>query len=218
MSEPLPKETPPADNWRAVAGGLLLGFSALPFAVPALTRWPWHLVVPLLAFFAVVSVVSPLRRTLVWARIGRLDVQTLGLGALIAVLSSTVLVLFDTFAQPDLRSLAEHLPVSPALPLVVSATLFAVSNALLEEVYFRGILLDAFESQLGVKTALSVQAVAFGLGHAKGYPPGEVGVIFASVYGLLLGLLRVAAGGLGVSFLTHIFADVTIFILVVRAS
>jgi membrane protease YdiL (CAAX protease family) len=205
-------------NWRATAGGLLLALSALPFVISAVARWPWHLLVPLLAYAVITAVVPPLRRTLRWARIGRLDGPILGVSAALAVASSAVLVFFDYLVRPDVSRLLEHLPLGPALPMVLAGAFFSVVNALLEELYFRGVLFDAFASQLGERAALIVQALAFGVGHANGYPPGAVGVGLATLYGLLLGVLRLWSGGLGASFLAHVVADATIFALVVRSS
>jgi membrane protease YdiL (CAAX protease family) len=61
------------------------------------------------------------------------------------------------------------------------------------------------------------QALAFGVGHAHGYPPGPLGIGMASVYGLLQGVLRQRAGGLAAPWISHVCADATIFWLVVAA-
>lgn len=50
-----------------------------------------------------------------------------------------------------------------------------------------------------------------------GYPPGLLGAALAGIYGLALAWLRVFTGGLGLPVITHIVADATIFIIVVRA-
>src|SRR5579862_4009265 len=115
-----PDEVAASANWRAVGGGLLLALSALPFYLAALARWPWHLVVPLLVYAGIAVVVPPLRRTLRWVRIGRLDPPVLGVSAAVAVVSSAVLVSFDFLVRPDVNRLREHLPLDPALPLVVA--------------------------------------------------------------------------------------------------
>ncbi len=145
---------------------------------------------PLLACLLVVLLVAPLRRTVRWARLGRLRGSVLGAtGALIAA-STSALVLDDSVFRHDVAHLAQHLPLSWLVPLLVAGALFCLLNALLEEVIFWGVLLGALTAAVGPSWALCVQAAAFGVGHAHGYPPGPVGVILASVFGLLLGLLR----------------------------
>lgn len=203
-------------GWRAAAGGVLLALSFLVSYAPVPARWPWHLLAPLLAFGLIAAAVPPLRRTLAWARAGRLDRPILGTTAAVIVATSATLLTFDSLARPDVSHLAEHIPLPPGVPLVVTAVLFAGVNALLEELYFRGVLLDAFASQLGPAAAVVVQAVVFG--HAQGYPPGQVGVVLAALYGGVLGALRLWAGGLAAAFVAHVCADLTIFGIVVGTS
>jgi membrane protease YdiL (CAAX protease family) len=202
---------------RALHGGLLLALLLIPQFVPALARWPGYLLVPLAGYAVVVCLVPPLRRTTDWLRPGRLDGRVLAAGAAIVLLSSAALLAFDALARPDVRPLAGQLPLGLPLPVAVTGALFAVVNALLEEVIFRGVLLDALASQVGMTAAVLVQAFAFGAGHAYGYPPGVLGMALAAVYGLLLGLLRLQAGGLAAPCLAHILADATIFWVVVTA-
>ena len=94
---------------------------------------------------------------------------------------------------------------------------FSFLNALLEEIIFRGILLDALDSQIGLRWALLVQAVVFGTGHMLGgYPPGVVGAVLAAIYGLMLVMLRVHSRGLAAPYLAHVVADATIALMVLR--
>jgi membrane protease YdiL (CAAX protease family) len=83
-------------------------------------------------------------------------------------------------------------------------------NAVGEECVFRGMLLDALRTSMSSTTAVVVQAMAFGLIHFRGFPSGWVGVALAAVYGLMLGALRLRAGGMLAPVLTHVFADLTI--------
>lgn len=197
-------------------GILLLAALTLPAVIPALAHWPWYFVGPLLCYAAIVAILPPLRRSVGWLKIGRLDAAILAVVAGIAVVSAAVLVLYDRLFHPDLHELAGQLPMDTGLPVVLAGSLFAVTNALAEEIIFRGVLQEALASQLGVRVGVFVQAAAFGLGHAKGYPPGEVGVVLAGLYGLMLGMLREWVGGLAAPVLAHIFADATIFAIVVH--
>jgi membrane protease YdiL (CAAX protease family) len=95
--------------------------------------------------------------------------------------------------------------------------IFAILNASLEELIFRGVLFTAIESQVNTPPTVLITAMLFGWGHMHGYPPGPLGAILAGIYGLALGWLRVFTGGLGLPVMAHIVADATIFLIVVRA-
>lgn len=188
----------------------------LPMFFRSLAHWPWYFLTPLALYAALVLAIRPLRRS-VLLRSGRFDRLTLGATAGIILVSSTALVLYQYLFQPDLVELAEHLPIRSAMPLVVAGAVFAVGNAVMEEIIFRGVLQDALVSQVGRSAGVAVQAVVFGLGHAGGYPPGEIGVVLAGLYGLLLGILREWSSGLGAAIIAHVCADATIFVIVVNA-
>jgi membrane protease YdiL (CAAX protease family) len=199
-------------------GGLLLALLVVPLFVPPLRRWPWYLLVPLGAYLLVVAVVAPLRRTVRWNRVGRLTMPVLAATGAIIVISTSALLLYDAVFRPDLAPLSRRLPLGLPLPVAVVRVLFAACNALLEEVIFRGVLLDALAAAVGGTGAVIAQAVAFGVGHAHGYPPGGLGMVLAAVYGLMLGALRQRAGGLAAPWAAHVCADATIFWIVVTAS
>lgn len=99
-------------------------------------------------------------------------------------------------------------------PVVIAAgvVLLALANALGEEWFWRGcamrVLLDR---AVGVRTAILVQAVSFGLAHAAGLPGGVTGVAGAFVLGLVLGVLRLRAAGLPGCVAVHLAVDVAIF-------
>ena len=206
-----------ANDWRAVHGGLLLLFLPIPMLLPALAGWPWHILVPLLGYAIVVCLNGPLRRSLNWLHFGRLDGRVLAVTTAIVLVSSTALVLYYLLFSPDLSHLSEHFPAATGLTLILAGVLFSVVNALMEELAFRGIVMDALESQLQATTALAAQALAFGAAHYHGFPAGPVGVVLASIYGLMLGMLRRWANGLAAPVIAHICADATIFAIVVNA-
>ncbi len=88
---------------------------------------------------------------------------------------------------------------------------FSIGNAVLEEVAFRGILFDALAGEWNAAVAVVVTALVFGFIHQAGYPPGSLGAVLAGLYGVALGVLRVWTGGLLVPMFCHVFADATIF-------
>jgi membrane protease YdiL (CAAX protease family) len=206
----------PAD-WRALHGGILLFFYGLCRWLD-LTAWPWFLLVPLAAYLLVAALVRPLRQTISCLDLGRFDGfnQAIALG--IIGLSTGALLVFDAVIRPDVTDLAARMPLHLFGNVLLSGACFALLNATLEELFFRGVLFDALDSQIGLTWALLVQAVAFGVGHVNGYPPGPFGAVLAGIYGLLLGVLRWQARGIGLAIVAHIVADATIFGILVAAS
>jgi membrane protease YdiL (CAAX protease family) len=181
----------------------------------SLEQWPWYFLAPVILYAVLVLAIPPLRRSVHWLRVGRLHGPILATTVVIVLLSSTALVLYQFLFHPDLSGLAALLPIYAGIPLLLTGAVFAVGNAALEEVIFRGVLQDALASQVGQTAGVAVQAIVFGLGHARGYPPGEMGVVLAGLYGLMLGVLREWSGGLAVAFVAHVFADATIYAIVV---
>jgi membrane protease YdiL (CAAX protease family) len=207
----------PLANWRAIHGGVFLATLAFPILLPAWRQWPWLWLVPLAAYLTLVALLSPLRRTFSWFRLGRCDLVTSVAAIAIVVLSSCVLVLYDVVFNPDLRSLGAALPVQALGGVLMAGLVFAVLNATLEELVFRGVLLDALEAQWGPLVAVLLTAAVFGLGHLSGYPPGPSGAVLAGLYGVLLGWLRVRTGGLLLPIMAHIVADAAIYGIVVHS-
>lgn len=179
--------------------------------IQAVRNWPWIWLAPLGFYFALVLTVQPFRRTFVWMRLGRVTAKTLAVTIGLMVLASLGLVGFRKFMRPAIV-------LDPTGPLVaaigsrfVAGMVFAIGNAILEEMVFRGILFDALESQWGARVTLAATALLFGLGHMRGYPPGIAGGFLATVFGLATGGLRLWSGGLVLPILAHIGADLTIF-------
>jgi membrane protease YdiL (CAAX protease family) len=195
-----------------LAAGLFAG-SRL---VPALRHWPYNLLAPLAAYLLIASAVAPLRRSLNWARVGRLDRTAWAAAAAVVLVSSSALVVWYRLARPDVSDLVAEVLRLGLPTLLVTGVVFAALNALLEEVLFRGLLFDALRASHGDIAALIIQAGVFGAFHVLGFPSGAVGVALAAVYGLMQGGLRLYTGGLALCWLTHVCADATIFVLLVR--
>jgi membrane protease YdiL (CAAX protease family) len=202
-------------NVQTVQGLLFLALLAVPMFVRELGHWPLYLLVPLVAYAVIVCSIPSLRSTPRWARVGRVSYGVVAATAAIILISSSALVLYQALFRPNLQDLAAQLPTWLPVHWIVVGVVFCTLNALLEEIVFRGILYDALDAELGARWALVVQAAAFGVGHAQGYPPGAVGILLASAYGILLGWLRQLAQGLGAAVVAHIFADATIFAIIV---
>jgi hypothetical protein len=88
-----------------------------------------------------------------------------------------------------------------------------MANAAMEEVVFRGIIMQALDSALGVSNlTLVIQAGLFGSFHyLAGFPHGFGGFAMVFVYGFMLGVLRRRSQGVLAPWIAHVLADVTIF-------
>lgn len=150
--------------------------------------------------------------------LGRLTMAEAWMVAGLVVSSGSVLVMFSRLAPPRLGDGASLLTGLTPWSLVAAGAAFAVVNAFVEEVLFRGAVLYHLGRVLGSGPAVLVQALAFGMLHLNGYPYGLVGAALASVYGVMLGALRVWSGGLLAPWIAHVCADVVIFVLIVQAA
>jgi membrane protease YdiL (CAAX protease family) len=192
---------------------LLVGLLSLSYFYPVLQAWPLYLLVPLGLYGIIVVAVRPLRHSVNWMRRGSIDLTVGGLTAATIVVASAALVLWYRFipSRSDLSDLGGQIPNWDLPYLLLAGVGFSVLNALLEEIIFRGVLYEALVEDYGPLLAVCIQGGIFGFVHAHGFPRGVVGIVLASIYGLMLGFLRQRSGGLLAPFLAHIFADATIF-------
>jgi uncharacterized protein len=174
-------------------------------------RWPWYLVLPLLAYANIVLAWPRLRQTAPRPAFGRVNGWPLVAAVGLAVATFAVLVTFQAFLRPDVADLSAGLPVSAFGNLLLAGICFSVANAALEELIFRGLLWEVAAAEWNVGVAFGATSILFGLGHLHGYPPGTLGAFLAGIFGLALGILRLWAGGLGLAIAVHICADATIF-------
>jgi hypothetical protein len=198
-------------SWSAIHGVIFVGVFLVVSLCFAGLAWPWFLLLPLAAYYALVSAVPLLRRTIPRLAFGRVDWFPGLAGIFLSVLTAAVLLSFQALFEPDVSALAARLPVGAFGNLILVGVCFSFVNALLEEWIFRGVLYEALAAEWGAVVAIIATAVLFGLGHRQGYPPGPVGVILAAGYGVALGLMRWWTGGLGIATACHVTADATIF-------
>ena len=149
---------------------------------------------------------------------GRLAAADLWMVAAVVLTSASVLLVFFRVAPPRLGTGASLLTTLTPVSLVIAGLAFALLNALVEEVLFRGAVLHHLGDLLGGWTAALVQALAFGMLHLNGYPYGPAGVALAAVYGLMLGAMRLRSGGLLAPWIAHVLTDLVIFVLIVKTA
>jgi membrane protease YdiL (CAAX protease family) len=140
-----------------------------------------------------------------------MDPTAVSMTALIALISSSALVVYHVTFRPRVEALGALMPVEALGGVLLAGILFPLVNATLEELVFRGILFDSLESEWGWKVALATTSIVFGYGHMTGYPPGWLGAVLAGIYGGILGLMRLWVGGLALPILAHVAADATIY-------
>ena len=196
--------------WPACLGALVLGSIGLSmFVVPAI--WPLSQLMMLAPAAIAATLVPRLRPLTGWTR----GEVRLGLVLLVAVSSAAGLVAWTILAQPDLERAMAMVPEAPAAVLVLGAIGFAIVNATLEELVFRGVLQSSLAEATGsMPVAIVLAAAAFGLAHLHGVPNGWLGAAMAGTWALVLGWVRVRTRGLVTPILGHIVADLVIFALV----
>lgn len=193
-------------------------FLVLGALLKELFTWPWHLLIPLMiAATAARFWKSETRFALGW-RSGEANARLWLAAVAISVLTTVALVIWVELFQPDLETFRAMVPRGDLLVLISAALGFALLNATMEELIWRGGIQTWLVGQTGIRLAILVQAVSFGALHWAGFPSGWSGVALATLYGVMLGWLRHATGGLAAPIIAHILADLTIFLLVLGSS
>lgn len=227
----LPLGAPPSLRWAAALLSVALGWVATPATrglaaslaclvvaelvpLPALLgifSWQIRMSIALLSWAAIARAHAPARASSAWRDRGTVPVwMTVAVAAVTPVGLGGWLVTM----RPDLSDIARAIPAVPLALVLAGAAVFAVVNATLEELVWRGVLQDRLIPAFGPIGAVLLQAASFGAQHAHGIPRGIVGVLLAGGWAVLLGLLRRRAGGLLAPVLAHVVADTTIAILV----
>lgn len=178
------------------------------FAMPPI--WPLSQLAMLAPAAIAIAFVPRLRPLTAWTR----GEVRMGLVLLVAVSSAAALVTWVRLAEPNLERAMAMVPEAPLVLLVLGAVGFAIVNATLEELAFRGVLQTSLAEATGsMPLAIVLQAIAFGLAHLHGVPNGWLGVAMAGTWALVLGWVRVRSRGLVTPILGHVVADLVIFAL-----
>ena len=136
----------------------------------------------------------------------------LGVGVLVALgvqlllLPAIALLLRPLLGEPEVsgpvRDLLDKAQGPAFLGLVLSV---AVGAPIVEELFFRGLLLRSLQRRVPNSVAIGVSAVAFGLAHASALPVDAVVLVMVSltVFGAVLALLAIRTGRLGAGIVAH---------------
>lgn len=177
--------------------------------------WQAALAVALAVFLGLARLLPRIAPGAGWRRRGRVPVLAT---AIVGGMTPFGLVGWFVLMRPDLDDLvAAYLPEAPLAVLVLGAVAFAVINAVLEELVWRGVMTDALERGFGPWPAIAIQAASFGLAHAHGFPRGALGIVLAGGWAVALGMLRRHAGGLAAPIVAHVVADASIATIVLVA-
>jgi len=173
----------------------------------------------LFLYFYVVMLIGPMRRSLVWLRVGKFNFGSVALMVGIVVVSAIAVILWTHWVPQNAAIHGRILPGNvPGYLVPVYMGAFAIVNSLIEEIIWRGVMLTALDAAFGVGVlSLLLQAVQFGLAHYRGgFPNGWSGTGLTFLFGLAMGVLRRRSGGLLVPWIAHAAADFTIVWLVVH--
>ena len=133
-------------------------------------------------------------------------------GAVVGVLGQALLVPVVAFllspfvGHPDVTGPVDDLVKDAhGAALVVLVLFVTVGAPVVEELFFRGLLLRSLERGLGTVWAVVVSSVLFGLAHPEGLPLGAQALVSISLAALaaVLAVLAVRTGRLGPSIFAH---------------
>lgn len=183
---------------------------------PHVTLYPFSQLTLLLLYAYVVMIIPGLRRSVGWLHVGKLDGQIWIYILATIVISCTALVAWVHFFSTDLKRYVGTLPNWPDGLMYLYGLLFCMFNAALEEIIWRGVIMEALDSALGPAIgSIILQAASFAVAHyLNGFPNEIIGSAMVFVYGLMLGAIRRKSRGLGACWIAHAAADFTIFCLI----
>jgi membrane protease YdiL (CAAX protease family) len=176
-----------------------------PFAV-------WRFLEAALALGAAIVLGVLLRSGRGEVGLGRPTGAVVGL-ALAALLLAGPLAIFAgaELARPFFGDVAFR--VEPAA--LVPATVFAVSNGVMEEVVYRGLLQAGLARVVGLRAAVVLQAIVFGLAHAAGPDVAGGGwflFLAMTAGGLVAGAIAWRTRSLAIPIAAHVGFDLPIYL------
>lgn len=129
-----------------------------------------------------------------------------GVGAVVVIVPLVGLLLRPLLGDPDVsRPVTDLVEASRGPALVGLVLVAAVGAPLVEELFFRGLLLRSIEKRLGPGLAIAGSSVFFGLAHPNDLPANAQVLVMAALAGLALALalLVVRTGRLGGAIVAH---------------
>lgn len=151
-----------------------------------------------------------------WFAPGRRDRAAEILAAASIPLTTVALVAFIASGRTDLDAATEGLQALPLWTLPIVGVGFVLVNPTVEEILFRGALQDMVtEVSARPVVGIATQAFAFGAIHLNGVPGGPLGVVMATGWGIMLGVVRHRTGSIRLAWVVHAMANIAIYTTVV---
>jgi uncharacterized protein len=129
-----------------------------------------------------------------------------GIGAQLVIIPGVAILLRPLLGEPEVSGPVKELVAEASGVGVAVLILIAVVGApLVEELFFRGLLLRSIEKRLGVLWAIVGSSVFFGLAHPQDLPAkAQIMIIVAlAAFAAALAIVAVKARRLGASIIAH---------------
>jgi hypothetical protein len=196
---------------------LFVLFRSLTNFFPHFANYPFNYLTGLVLYAYAVVLIPELRGTVGWLRLGKFGAKTWMLLAAIIIVSGAALMNWVHEDNPDLSRYSGMAPKLPLWGTLIYGLGFSAFNAALEEITWRGVMMEALDSALGAGYwTLIIQALSFGVAHYRsGFPNGIDGSVMTFAYGLILGFIRRKSRGMLACWMAHVAADSTVFCLIV---
>jgi uncharacterized protein len=164
------------------------------------------------AYLSVCKGVRWLHGTLEWLKTGSFTRDVVVLTIASALLAAISLIVWFLSIRPNITDLIEtFVPKWNIALFIAGGLLFSIVNAAVEEGAYRGVIMGALDKSIGSGIAsMLLQAAAFGTLHINGFPRGWIGVGLASVFGLLMALIRRRSQGMLAPWAAHVCTDIVI--------
>ena len=177
------------------------------------------MIVPLIVYSLAVRTNKRLRDETPRVPWGTADVRSALLSLAVVIVSSAALVVWALWTAPDLTPVTGFIPAGVGLwALILGGIVFSLVNGFVEEYIYRGIIWEGVAAAVSNPWAvLIIQAAFFGAAHMWGVPNGPIGMGLAFFYGLMTGIVRKYSGGIVMPTVAHVFADLTIFLMLLSA-
>jgi membrane protease YdiL (CAAX protease family) len=183
---------------------------------PHFSFYPLSQLTLLLLYGYTMMIIPALLKSVGWTRTGKFSATIWWLIVTTIVVSCAALVIWVKILSPDLSRYASMIPNRPRALVLLYGLLFCTFNAALEEITWRGVMMEALDSAFGPGIlSVVIQAASFALAHYRnGFPNGVTGSLMVFAYGLMLGAIRRKSKGMAAGWLAHAAADFTIYCLV----